>query len=266
MTDSLLQVEMSETEYHAHENLGSTDLKYILRSPAHYKYYKSEKRDQTKAMNFGTAFHFAVLEPARFKNEVVVMPSFSGKGMYEKKDIFLTQSFGKVIVTESEIESIFGMLKSIAGHKIARSLLVGGVAEASYFWRDPVTGIGCKCRPDYRRFGGTVMDLKTTGDASTEDFSRSILNFGYHLSAAHYLDGVSSVLDQKHETFLILAIEKEPPFGIQIFEIDFGTLEKGLELRDRALLRYKNCLNDANWPGYSSDIVPISIPPYGFSL
>lgn len=266
MTDSLLQTEMSEAEYHAHENLGSTDLKYLLRSPAHFKHYKSEKRVPTKAMNFGTAFHYAVLQPTKFKTDVVVMPQFSGKGMYEKKDIFLTQHFGKVIISQDEIETIFGMLKSLASHKTARSLLVGGVSEASYFWRDPISGIGCKCRPDYRRFGGTVMDIKTTDDASLDAFSRTVLHFNYHLSAAHYLDGIGHVLEQKYETFLITACEKEPPYAIQIFEVDFGTLEKGLELRNRALNRYKECEKDKIFGGYPTGITPLSIPTYGFAL
>lgn len=266
MKDSLLQTEMSEAEYHAHENLGSTDLKYLLKSPAHFKHYKSEVRTPTKAMIFGTAFHFAALQPAQFKTDVVVMPEFKGKGMYEKKDIFLTQNYGKIIINEDEIQTIYGMLKALASHKTARNLLVGGVSEYSYFWRDSKTGLGCKCRPDYRRFGGTVMDIKTTEDASLDAFSRTVLHYNYHLSAAHYLDGISHVLEQKHETFLIAACEKEPPYAIQIFEIDFGTLEKGRELCARALNKYKLAKELNNFNGYSSDIVPLSIPTYGFSL
>ncbi len=259
--------ELKEDAYHAHKAIGSSQLKTILRSLGHYKFEQEQVRRPTKAMNFGTCFHLAVLEPLRFKTEVVVMPEFRGTGMYAKKDAWLTENHGKLILSTDEMADCMMMLKAISSHNIASSLLVGGVPELSYFWTDKDTGIECKARPDYRRNGGALIDIKTTGDASLDDFSRAVLNYGYHISAAHYLNGVSQVLAQSFEKFIIIAVEKEPPYGVQVFEVDFGTLEKGQELCKRALLKLKVAKDSNRFPFYDEySIVPLNIPAYGFGV
>jgi hypothetical protein len=258
--------QLNETDYHLCPDVGSTGLKTVLKSLGHFKYRQDNPLLPTKAMNFGTCFHLAALEPKRFRNEVVVMPEFKGTGMYAKKDQWLTENDGKLVISADEMADLLLMLKSLSAHPAASSLLVGGVPELSYFWEDPETGVGCKARPDFRRAGGSLVDIKTTGDASLEEFSRSVLKYGYHISAAHYLNGVSRVLGQTFETFLILAIEKEAPYGCQVFEIDFGTLEKGRELCSRALVKLHDAMNTGNYPAYSQEIVPINIPAYGFGL
>ncbi len=258
--------QMSEVDYHAHDAIGSTGLKTALKSLGLFKYEQMQKRVPTKAMNFGTCFHLAVLEPKRFKAEVAVMPAFSGTGMHAKKDQWLTENHGKLFLTADEMADCLMMLKAVSAHNVAASQLVGGVPELSYFWTDPDTGIECKTRPDYRRNNGVLVDIKTTGDASLEEFSRSVLNYGYHVSAAHYLNGVSRVLGQTFERFLIIAVEKAAPYGVQVFEVDFGTLEKGQELCRRALTKLAAAKLVDHWPMYSDDIVPLNIPAYGFNL
>ncbi len=142
----------------------------------------------------------------------------------------------------------------------------GGRSEESFFWQDPETGLACKCRPDYLRTDRILLDIKTTENASLEEFSRTLLKYNYHLSAAHYLDGVSAVTGQHCETFLIIACEKSAPYCVQVFEVDFGSIEKGRELCARSLQRYKNSKELPIPRGYSTDIVPINIPAYGFSI
>jgi hypothetical protein len=186
--------------------------------------------------------------------------------MRDKKDAWMTENHGKLVIDESEMADCMAMLKSISAHGTASSLLVGGVPELSYFWTDKDTGIECKARPDYRRSSGALVDIKTCGDASLEEFSRSVLNFGYHISAAHYLNGVSQVLGKEYDRFLIIAVEKKAPYGLQVFEIDFGTLEKGQELCKRALLRLKNAQDSGRYPIYPDEITSLAIPAYGFSL
>ncbi len=258
--------QISETVYHADPAVGSSGLKTILKSVGLFRFEQSQKRTPTKAMNFGSCFHLAVLEPKRFKDEVVVMPEFKGTGMYAKKDAWLTENHGKLVLSSDEMADCLLMLKSISAHNVASSLLVGGVPELSYFWTDLETGINCKVRPDFKRNSGALVDIKTTGDASLEEFSRSILNYGYHISGSFYLEGVSKVLGQEFDKFIIIAIEKTPPYALAVYEIDFGTLEKGRELTRRALIKLKSARDQNHYPMYPEDITPIAIPAYGFSL
>ncbi len=257
---------LNEVDYHKHSAVGSSQLKTILKSVGLYKWQQCQPREVTKAMNFGTCFHLAVLEPDRFMNEVVTMPHFEGTGMRARKDSFMTENHGKLFLTAEEKADLLLMLKSLRDNSVAYNLLLGGVPELSYFWTDPETGIECKVRPDFRRNSGVLVDIKTTGDASIEEFSRSVLNYGYHISGSFYLEGVSKVLGQTFDKFCLIAVEKTAPYGIGIYELDFGTLEKGNELVRRALgkLHSANQLN--HYPIYSENIEPINIPAYGFNL
>lgn len=254
--------QLSEIDYHNHSAVGSTGIKEILSSVGKYKRSQTIKKERTKAMNFGTALHLAVLEPKRFKAEVIAMPKFSGTGMYAKKDQFLTEHNGKIIITEDELADVHGMLKMILKHKTAPGYLVGGIAEQSYFW--DFASQECKCRPDYLQKNGTLVDIKTTTNASEEEFSRTILNYGYHISAQHYLNGVGEVAGRKLTEFLIIAIEKEEPYAVRVFKIDEGSLDKGQTLITMAMNKLAKAKKENYFPYYPEGVTSIGIPAYGF--
>lgn len=61
--------DMPAAEYHAAPAASKSDLDKIARSPAHYRAYKENPPEQTKAMALGTAFHTLVLEPEKFSGD-----------------------------------------------------------------------------------------------------------------------------------------------------------------------------------------------------
>lgn len=261
---SPVKLSLSNEEYHAHPAIGSTSLKRILRSPAHYRYEMENPSEPTPAMQFGTKCHQALLEPALFE-KAVDMPLFEGKGSRAAKEEWLLENHGKMILKPGEGDQIRGMLKAVSKHKTARALLSGGMSEVSLFWKDPGTGIDCKCRPDFIHGGNIVVDVKTTTDASLDAFQRTIARLKYHLSGAHYLTGASTYFGTKFETFINIAIEDEAPWGIHVFELDQPTIEKGEELRRRALLRLAACRQMDQFPGYPEEIVPINLTPWAWA-
>lgn len=254
---------MNNSDYHASSAVGSSDLKLILRSPAHYKYEKENPSDPTPAMQFGTACHQAILEPKLFE-QAVVMPEFSGTGSRAKKEAWKLENHGKMIVKGEQRDDIRGILQAISKHKTARGLLSGGAAEEAYFWQDEETGIICKCKPDFLRHGCIVVDPKTTFDAEPKAFSRQIATLGYHLSGAFYLEGVTKVLGQKHDQFINIAIEKSAPYGISVHLLDIGTIDAGRFLYKKALKILKECRDKNEWPAYPDAILNTAIPAYAF--
>jgi hypothetical protein len=186
--------------------------------------------------------------------------------MYAKKDHWLTENHGRLFLTEEEYVTCIGMMKSLSQNPITASLLVGGTPEVSYFWTDPETGLECKARADYRRKGGVLVDIKTTTDVSEAAFPYSVLNYQMHLSAAHYLEAATLCEGETFDRFVLIACEKNAPYPVAAYEIDFGTLEKGLELRNRALLKIKNASAKNNFDDFNEEIKMISIPNYGFGL
>lgn len=260
------KVNMSNSDYHAQPAVGSSDLKKVLRSPAHFQYARTNRSPSTASQNFGTAVHYAILEPDLFKTMVMVQPKFSGTGAHAARDKWLTEHHGKILLSQDDFDSIPKIVKSVAAHPIAKKLLAAGMSEESYFWIDKATGVKCKCRPDYYRVGGIMVDPKTTVNASFFGFQKEIAKYDYHVSAAHYVEGVFAVTGEMPKAFIWLAIENEEPFAVATYYIDEGSLDAGrFEVR-RALERLQKCYETNSYPGYSDDLVSMSIPSWKFPV
>jgi hypothetical protein len=143
-------------------------------------------------------------------------------------------------------------------------LLAGGAAEESYFDQCPDTGIVRKVRPDFLRKGHILVDIKTTRDAEVGAFAKDIAFYSYHLSAAYYLDVVSSVLGQNYSDFIIIAVEKVAPYGVSVLHLDQGTIDAGRFLYKKALRKLKECRETGLYTGYPDKVLSVSLPAYAF--
>ncbi len=255
---------LTADEYHATPAIGSTSIKRVLRSPAHYLYEKENPQEPTPAMNFGTACHTAILEPNTFTDRVAVMPKFEGTGMRAKQEQWRLENHGKTVIKAEELADIYGMLKSISKHQTARGLLTGGASEESFFSVDPDTGLMIKARPDFLRNGNTVVDVKTTINAEPSAFVKGIANFQYHISAALYLDVVSAVIGQQFTEFVIIAVEKDAPYGVSVHLLDEAAIDEGRKLYKKALKILAECQKTNNYPAYPDQILSATLPPWAY--
>lgn len=259
----MAKVYMSNEQYHEHPALGSTKLKTVLKSPAKFQWDLTHKSEPTPAMKFGTLFHEAVLEKELFEDTYRVMPDFYGRGSTVQKEEWAarTKLAGKKVIDEDDFEKISIMLKSVTNHKQASRLLSCGKSEDSYFATIDETPL--KCRPDFLRDGKIISDIKTTAkDINT--FNRVILDYGYHISAAVYLDVVSAELGTKYDEFILIAVQSVPPFETITFLIDEGSIDAGRSLYKKAIRRYKECSLSGVWSTYPDEIIPIAIPHWAF--
>ena len=262
-------------EYHAIQDIGSTSVKRAGKSMAHLQYELRNPKPQTPAMFLGSATDLALLEPHLFESEYLVAPKFVGltkdgresstsKEALDKKAAWYAANQNKKILDADQMENIKGMVHSVYSHQTAKKLLNLGHSQDSYFWTDPVTGVKCKCRPDFLREGKIIIDLKTTVDASPNEFSKSVFKYGYHISAAWYLDGVSLVTGQEYDTFILLAVESAAPYGVAIYYLDQAAIQVGRDYYRAFLEKYAACLETGIFPGYDEHINTISIPAWGF--
>lgn len=248
--------DMPADEYHAHPAVSKSVLDKIARSPLHCRaYLDGERAEPTASMEFGTAFHTAVLEPQRYAEYYTVFSgdrrTKDGKAAYES-----ILASGRSVIKADDADAILKMAAAIEHHPAARELLTSGQPEISVFWRDDQTGLQCKCRPDWFRSDGIVVDLKTTDDASPEAFARSISTYRYHVQAAHYMEGT------KAERFVFVVVEKKAPYAVAVYELDQLSLEHGMMARRFDLALFDECMRNGRWPGYSEEIQPISLPAW----
>ena len=243
-------------EYHAIDAVSNSLITQILRSPDHARAYLTQQREPTKAMEFGTAFHAAILEPSVFASTYAVFDgdrrTKDGKAEYER----LTSS-GIKLLSSDDMATIQGMMSSVHSHVAAAELLSEGEAELSVTWTDEATGLPCKCRQDWW-IGDTLVDVKTTEDASPEGFARAIAKYGYHRQDAWYKRGT------KAKRFVFIAVEKTAPYAVGVYELDALSLDQGATECDRALSIWNDALIRSDYTAYSEDCELISLPNWAF--
>ena len=264
---------LAATEYHAHSAVGHSSLVRLLRSPAHFQNYLVAPHEPTPAMQFGTAFHAALLEPEAFAETYVVVPKFDRRTKEGKESAarWESENVGKTALTDEQMSALHEMTLNVRQHSGASRLLSQGQAEMSCFWLDAETGIECKCRPDFlasfeEQFCG-IVDVKTCCDASAEGFSRSIVSFGYDVQAAFYQDGLK-LLTGRTLPFYFLAVEKEAPFAIAVYQASEDLIEIGRAKYRGALQLLRWCRDRGEWPGYQpgGEIETITLPRWAMNF
>lgn len=161
---------------------------------------------------------------------------------------------GKTVLDAEDYDRLDGMLYSLIKSKTALNLFTNGVAEQSVFWKDPKTGVLCRCRPDYLRNDGIVVDLKTTEDASPRGFKKSVRNYNYDLTSQFYLRGVSEALHEPLNDFIHCAVEKKAPYGVGLFTLSDAYLLRADQQIETLLESFAECTAKNEWPAYPDSI------------
>ena len=265
---------LSTDEYFAMDAVNQSLLKQVLRSPAHAAEYIKGDKAPTAAMQFGTAVHASLLNPDNFDNEVAILPeeinrrTKEGKEQYAK---FLARADGKVIINREQSVDCIRIGFEIARSDTASRLINSCNHEMSYTWVDELTKMACKARLDVVCGSSKhVVDLKTTVNASPQDFGRSVYKFGYHIQAAWYLRAASGFATGSKAynsgwRFHIVAVESSAPYGVACYKLDHRAIIEGDKMADRALKAWAECKLLGEFCGYPDEVTSLSLPPWALT-
>lgn len=275
--------------YHAWDCASNSRLSRLRQSPAHLKAYLEQPPEERSALVIGRAAHATILEPETFDSVYTVAGqctaikkdkdrcSNGGTSLHSElgwlcgvhgKGLHAGFSTTQFVLPEAMFSACRGMRNAVHAHKAASALLAGmHDAELSVVWNDAETGVSCKARFDglARQIAdGTILDVKTTTDASERAFERSIFSWGYHRQAAFYLDAAAaSGIEARN--FVIIAVEKEPPYAVAVYRLTEGAIDAGRDQLRIALARYAECTARNEWPGYPDEVRDIAIPAYAWA-
>lgn len=247
---------MSEEAYHAVPAVSQSLLKQVARSEAHAKAWLDGVRDEpSPAMLLGRAIHAAILEPGRFADRYVVIEG-DRRTTAVKAQLAAAEQAGQLVLRPDEYETCIGMAGACRENATVAALLGGkGNAEASVFWDE--AGIACKARADWiSEDGATLVDIKSTDDASPEAFARSVSRYGYAMQDAHYRIGFRA------EDMVFVAVEKEPPYAIGVYRISAEWREMAIERRSVLMARWTSAVEFGRYPAYPLEIVTIDPPAW----
>ena len=264
-------VGMKEHLYREAKGIGGSSIKDLLESVAHFEMDKVFTESTRKRMDFGTAYHMALLEPDNFKTRYVV-----ANGVPENKDGSPKKSSsefkglcannpGKSILSIPEYNAISQMSDNLFNHSEARKLFSEGDAEVSWFSKDEDTNLLLKGRTDFiSETFGYIVDLKTTSDSSKKGIMRTIENFGYALQASHYIRLVKDFTGEDFRYFLVF-VQSSAPFLVNVCELSEEYLYWGSNMCQLALKKYADYLSASedrkvHLRGYDESIISVELP------
>ncbi len=247
--------------YQRHPAISRSMADHALRSAARFKRMQETASIETDAMRIGRRMHAALLEPETFWPTTVVWTGAKRQG--KKWEAFEELHADKDILTVREESQLLKMADAFQSSEIGM-LISGGEIECSYFWRDPVTGLGLKARLDSLAADGYIYDLKSTLNASEEAFAASIKKYGYHRQADWYLDAVEAVTGKRPKGFRFVAIEKPEGTEIAYYEIGPRWAKKAAAENARSRGVIAEGMRTGIWPGYADAPVILEEPdsPY----
>lgn len=246
---------ISNEDYHGdREYISSSGLKLFLKDPRKfYKVYVENEpieQEYKSALDFGSYIHARILEPHLLDEEFAVFEGTMRRGKVWEE--FKENAGDKIIITSSQKSLADKMLKTYEetevvlgkhGHSTnvpVTSFFSDGVAEESLCGL--IDDVKIKVRFDYRREYedfGEIFDVKTTSDyiSSKAQVERICANFGYHISAALYVDLVTQVTGKPHDFYFCFLSKKDG--ACRLFKASKQMLEKGREEYKKAIAGLK---------------------------
>jgi len=256
-------------EYFEKDAVSATLLKAVIKqSPVHAE-ERMKSFVPTANMKLGTAFHAAILEPDQAHELFAVQPIIdrrtkAGKEVYSA---FLETVGDKTIITHDQSELMWAMKESCLAHPEVQGLMEQCYATEfqSFFEYD---GVDCKAMIDMCDNEGTIVDIKTTQDASPDAFMRQSANLLYHMQLAWYANAMG--LKWSDVKAYIIAVENTAPHGVAVYRFSQSALLNGWELCKHAMKLWKEhkmnvALGDGSFP-YTDGVLELELPVWATNL
>jgi hypothetical protein len=241
-------------------SLSSTGIRRLTDTPARFKWFLDNPEPYKPAYEFGTAFHTQILGDGP---ELIVVDADLWNTKEVKAKIAEIRAAGNVPLKREAKQRIDDMAEALASHPEASELLApgSGVAEMSAFWPDP-RGVWRRTRFDWLRPDG-IADLKSTTSVHPDAIEKTVEKWGYHQQDPWYREtAIELGLIPADGFFKFVFQEKQPPYLVQVVELDFPARVIGSELNDRAIRTYLHCMATGEWPAYSLTTLHVSLPPW----
>lgn len=263
-------------------SLSSSGAKTILeKSPAHFWHTSPMNpnrplQEDKPHFSIGKAAHDLLLLGGDWEKNYFVLPEgFSRAKTKQFAEEIAAADFakskGKTLIRAADMELVKRIADKISSSEDARNALIRGVPELTLVWQDELTGVWLRARPDFMPFSciegapiRVVTDLKMMAatNCSPRGFSKAIDNFGYHISAAHYGEGIKQIYGKYPTHWLHIVVEKDEPHTVSLYELPAEDIERGRLLMRQAINVFAECRKRNDWPGYADKPMQVGLPIY----
>lgn len=244
----------ADGDYRRQPGESQSHLKSILLSPAHYQANRKRRFKASTVMTIGTATHCKALEgDETFEANFVLKPDNIKYTTKEGKEWRDSQGKKTILVNDGydrQWDSVIGMTESLRALEWfdPKQKDYRKYNEVSFYWEDD--GIKCKARLDRILVTDDevhVIDLKTTDSISVDKFQSKAVDLGYDFQAGWY-SYAAELVYQKPVRFTFVAIERNEPWSIGIFEVPPDMLQEARRKNILAVQTLKKCIETNHWP------------------
>lgn len=171
--------DMDNDAYHKDPAVGRTGIVKLLISE--YDYWESSclnpdhRSKETEAMKFGKLAEFFLFEEKKFLQTYNV----AGGGW----------TAGKRTLSRTDFDNVVQSARLLRKDKVTAAYFLDGYPQVSIFYRDPITGVMLKVRPDWLRTW-LAVDLKRLKSIQIGPMGWAISDHGYDIQEAMCIDAV----------------------------------------------------------------------------
>ena len=258
---------ISNADYHGSDLLSRTTASDLLTtSPAKVRWDRDNPGKKPLPLIMGGCFHDMVLEPECLDEEYAVKPTeIDGKSPLTK---YYKESFAEMQAERPDAQwlkaddwkTCEGMANAIMGNPVFTHYAsdVEAIAEGSGYF--DYNGAKCKVRPDL--YTGTILDLKSTQDASPAGFRKSCRTFGYDFQAAWYMEAMRA-MGLPVRQFIFVCVEKTEPYLTATYTLTESEIDRHKPRMQRACDLWATCMDTGVWPGYPEEVVTLDLSRFG---
>lgn len=205
--------------------------------------------ESTAAMRIGTIVHKLLLGG---RSLTVYEAERRGNAWKE----FKAANPGKEIVTVKEVARAQVIADEVLKDARVTSRLAGKTLEQSIAGK--LCGVDVAGTPDAYD-ADTIIDVKTTADASIGGFQWQAKRMAYPIQLVWYADMLRSAGLADVKTHLLIAIETKAPFDVTIHELEPITIITARRQYTRWLEQVIECERTGVWPGYAAEVQPLTM-------
>lgn len=258
----LIVGESSEV-YHATDAVSHSKLETFRKRPAlyHRKHVlKVIEREESPAFAIGSALHCAVLESADYAKRFAVAPVCDRRTTVGKTawGAFVAENAGKEFLDAEQGALVQRMFQGVRANRTACELLENGRPELTWRGQPNTLPFLTQCRTDWFNEAGCtvsggrpyVADVKTLDNKSgnlAREFAIAAKKWGYGRQAGFYVPLLQGC-GVDVQDFFFIAVEKQEPFGCEVYRLSNDKLLLGLNQTETDLLNLAECVTSGVWP------------------
>jgi PDDEXK-like domain of unknown function (DUF3799) len=279
ITEAGAYADIPMSDYHRNANLlpgpslSSSGAKKIVAQSAYHYWYDSPlnpnrpEESEKPHFNVGKAAHDMLLMGDDWRKKYFVTPDGFSLAATNKfaaaiKERAAAIEAGIPVLRFQDSQVVEAVTEAIGANKDAINALSNGLPEMTLAWQDKETGVWLRARPDWLPHSiingapvRVVTDLKFLAQTHCRPhgFSKALFDFGYHQSAAFYDDGIEAIYGQRATNWLFVAVEKDAPHSVSVYELPQQDVERGRFQNRQAIRTFADCLAADKWPSYTSE-------------